>query len=173
MNKQLPIADQLEFLKFLRQVEQTNYEINITALGTQTIQQTLRNEIRRQGVAALKHDLELLYGDEFDIVETKEGIIVVAENEPGDFTFSWEIKNVIKALDYDPFVEADKYDTDLAVSKEKKMLREAEKASKAKTLAEKRQRKLEEIEKRKRQNELINKALADNFNGEQEDENKE
>jgi hypothetical protein len=50
------------------------------------------------------------------------------------------------------------------------MLREAEKASKAKTLAEKRQRKLEEIEKRKRQNELINKALADNFNGEQEEE---
>ena len=160
--------EQLNFKKFLLEVQNTNYQINTTAVGSITIQQTLRNEIRRKGVAALKADLELLYGDLFDIVETKEGIIVVVENEPGDFTFSWEIKSVIKALDYSPFDEADKYDMEMLAAQERKTLREAEKVAKAKTLAEKRQRKLDEMEKRKRQTEMVNKALAEDFNGEAE-----
>ena len=78
----------LEFTKFLKEVEQSQYDTNTTATGTVTIQQTTRNVLRKAGLAALKHDLELIYGDEFDILETKEGLVVAAENEPGDFTFS-------------------------------------------------------------------------------------
>jgi len=81
-------SEQTEFGKFLAEVEVTEYPTNTTATGTITIQQSLRNELRKKGVAALKADLIKLYGDQFDIVETKEGIVIVAENEPGDFTFS-------------------------------------------------------------------------------------
>jgi hypothetical protein len=48
----------------------------------------------------------VIYGDEFDIVETKEGIVIVAENQADDWTFSWELKSTIKALNFDPFLEA-------------------------------------------------------------------
>ena len=82
-----------KFSEFLRMVEETEYATNTTATGALTIQQSARNELRKVGVAALKADLEWLYGDEFDVVETKEGIVLVAENEPGDFTFSWELKH--------------------------------------------------------------------------------
>lgn len=54
---------------------------NTTSKGETTIQQTPRNELRREGLNALKQDLINLYGDDFDVVETKEGIIIVAENE--------------------------------------------------------------------------------------------
>lgn len=74
------------FAAFLKEVEQTNYPTNITATGALTIQQTTRNELRRKGVKALLEDLDALYGDTFDIVETKEGIIIVVENAA--FTFS-------------------------------------------------------------------------------------
>ena len=43
-----------------------------------------------------------MYGEDFDILETKEGIVIAAENEPGEFTFSWELKSTIKSIDYDP-----------------------------------------------------------------------
>lgn len=76
------------FADFLHTVEQTQFETNTTATGIVTIQQTPRNQLRKAGIEALKRDLEQIYGDEFDIVETKEGLIIIAENEPGDFTFS-------------------------------------------------------------------------------------
>jgi hypothetical protein len=28
-----------------------------------------------------------IYGDEFDVLETKDGLVLVAENEPGEWTF--------------------------------------------------------------------------------------
>lgn len=71
------------FKAFLRQVEETNFETNTTAAGTLTIQQTTRNKLRAEGVEALREDLIDLYGDEFDIVTTKEGIIIIAELEDG------------------------------------------------------------------------------------------
>ena len=63
-NKQINVSpNQLAFLDFLETVRMANYPTNVTALGTITIQQTLRNNLRREGVAALKHDLELIYGN--------------------------------------------------------------------------------------------------------------
>ncbi len=138
-----------KFSEFLRMVEETEYETNTTATGALTIQQSVRNELRKVGVAALKADLEWLYGDEFDVVETKEGIVLVAENEPGDFTFSWELKNTIKSLDYDPFIQASNYEEAVAEKAEKKAKAEAEKAERAQKLEEKRAKKLAEIEAKK------------------------
>lgn len=141
--------DDLQFGKFLEAVVDTNFETNTTATGTVTIQQSARNLLRKQGVEALKHDLELMYGEEFDILETKEGIIIAAENEPGEFTFSWELKSTIKSIDYDPFIEANNYDEEVAMKEEKKLRREQEKATKLKMLEEKRAKKLAEIERRR------------------------
>ena len=138
-----------KFSEFLRMVEETEYETNTTATGALTIQQSARNELRKIGVAALKADLEWLYGDEFDVVETKEGIVLVAENKPGDFTFSWELKNTIKSLDYDPFIQASNYEAAVAEKAEKKAKVEAEKAERAQKLEEKRAKKLAEIEAKK------------------------
>ena len=138
-----------KFSEFLRMVEETEYETNTTATGALTIQQSARNELRKIGVAALKADLEWLYGDEFDVVETKEGIVLVAENKPGDFTFSWELKNTIKSLDYDPFIQASNYEEAIAEKAEKKARVEAEKAERAQMLEEKRAKKLAEIEAKK------------------------
>lgn len=138
-----------KFSEFLRMVEETEYETNTTATGALTIQQSARNELRKIGVAALKADLEWLYGEEFDVVETKEGIVLVAENKPGDFTFSWELKNTIKSLDYDPFIQASNYEEAVAEKAEKKARVEAEKAERAQKLEEKRAKKLAEIEAKK------------------------
>lgn len=77
-----------QFSEFLHEIESASYPTNTTSTGTVTIQQTLRNQLRRKGQIALLEDLKALYGDEFDIVETKDGIVIVAENEAGDFTFS-------------------------------------------------------------------------------------
>ena len=119
---------ELEFVKFLESIETMELDTNTTATGLKTIQQSKRNELRKLGVTALKHDLERIYGDQFDIVETKEGIVIIAENEPGDFTFSWELKNTIKSLDYDPFIEANNYEEGLAEKQAKKERQAKEKA---------------------------------------------
>ncbi len=76
------------FTQFLQEVEQSELATNITTTGITTIQQSLRNGLRRQGVKALLEDLLAVYGDHFDIVETKDGIVIVAYNEPGDFNVS-------------------------------------------------------------------------------------
>ena len=73
----------------------------------------------------------------FDVVETKDGIVIVAENEPGDFTFSWEVKTTIKAIDYDPFIKAQ---------------REKDKEDKIKATEAKRAKKLAELEARQNNN---------------------
>lgn len=71
------------FKQFLKKVEQTEFKTNTTASGTLTIQQTKRNELRVEGVEALREDLVALYGDDFDILTTKEGLIIVAELADG------------------------------------------------------------------------------------------
>ena len=138
-----------KFSEFLRNIETTEFETNTTATGALTIQQSIRNELRKQGLTALKADLEWLYGKEFDVVETKDGIVLVAENEPGDFTFSWELKNTIKSLDYDPFIQASNFEEATAEKAEKKARIEAEKAERARKLSEKRAKKLAELEAKK------------------------
>lgn len=87
----------------------------------------------------------MLYGAQFDIVETKDGIVIAAENEPGDFTFSWEIKSTIKALDYDPFVEASNYDEAQAQKIKRKQDKEDEKRAKVAALEEKRAKRLAKL----------------------------
>lgn len=136
-----------KFADFLREVAITEYETNMTATGAVTIQQSARNELRKRGVEALKQDLQWLYGEDFDVVETKEGIVLVAENEPGNFTFSWELKNTIKSLDYDPFIQANNYEEALAEKQAKKEKQAREKEAKIKALEEKRAKKLAEIER--------------------------
>ena len=91
---------------------------NTTANGMVTIQQTQRNQLRKEGLQAFKQDLIDWYGSEgFDVVETKEGIVIVAEaaarnDDDGDggYTFSWEIKPTIKNLDYDHFIESNNFE---------------------------------------------------------------
>ena len=141
---------QPQFIDFLKGVEQTEFEINTTATGASTIQQSRRNILRKEGIAALKADLEWLYGGDFDIVETKDGLVIVAENEPGDFTFSWEIKSTIKSIDYDPFIEASAYEEEELAKSEKKLLKEQEKQQKLNELEAKRLKKLQELELKKR-----------------------
>ena len=138
-----------KFSEFLHNIETTEFETNTTATGALTIQQSTRNELRKEGLAALKADLEWLYSKEFDIVETKDGIVLVAENEPGDFTFSWELKNTIKSLDYDPFIQASNFEEAIAEKAAKKARIEAEKAERARKLSEKRAKKLAELEAKK------------------------
>lgn len=140
---------QPKFKDFLAKLESSEFETNTTATGARTIRQSERNELRKEGVAALMEDLMWLYGDTFDIVETKDGIVIVAENEPGDFTISWELKNTIKSVDYDPFLEATAYEESEIEKENKRAAREEEKARKAAALEEKRAKKLAEIEAKK------------------------
>ena len=73
--------NELKFIDFLYQVQDSTYEQNTTSTGTTTIKQTLRNNIRTEGVEALLHDMKMLYGDDFDIVRTKEGIVFTVLTE--------------------------------------------------------------------------------------------
>lgn len=132
------------FSDFLHEVEKTEYPTNTTSTGNVTIQQSIRNELRKKGVAALKADLQWLLED-FDIVETKEGIVIVAEND--DFTFSWELKNTIKSIDFDPFMEANAYDESLAEKESKKRKAEEEKKQKLEQINKKREAKLAQLNK--------------------------
>lgn len=134
-----------EFGNFLAKVSSSSFETNTTATGSITIQQSTRNALRREGVKALLADLTALYPD-FDVVETASGIILVAENEPGDFTFSWELKSTIKSLDYDPFIEAERHYDATTAKQAKREAREAEKAERAANIAAKRAKKLAEVE---------------------------
>ena len=47
-----------KFSEFLHNIETTEFETNTTATGALTIQQSTRNELRKEGLAALKADLE-------------------------------------------------------------------------------------------------------------------
>lgn len=50
--------DMSKFLEFLHNLEQMNFETNTTANGVATIQQTPRNQIRKDGVAAFLEDVK-------------------------------------------------------------------------------------------------------------------
>lgn len=129
----------LKFTSFCRQIASLDaLPTNITASGTETVQQTTRNQWRAEGVAALVDDLKQMYGDEVDILVTKEGIVFAIENEATGYTISWELKNTIKALDYDPFAEANAYDDEVAEKAAKAKARQDAAAAKAALMAEKR-----------------------------------
>lgn len=136
-----------KFVEFLHEIEEAVLPTNETTKGDITIQQTPRNELRRKGLDALKQDLQVIYGDEFDIVETKEGIVIVAENQADDWTFSWELKSTIKALNFDPFLEAGNWDEDQAAKRAKKERIATERAAKEKALAEKRAKAMARMDK--------------------------
>lgn len=143
------VNNSLAFKDFLHKLEQLPLEVKEKTNGTATIQQTTRNLLREEGVAALLADLKALYGDEFDIVETADGIDFVAENEISDITITWELKSTIKSIDYDPFLEADRYDEMKAEKQDKKAAREKEKVAKEELVKERRLAKLAEIEAKK------------------------
>lgn len=127
-----------KFTEFLHKVETEDLAVSETATSRQMISQSLRNQWRKAGVDALYEDLKAFYPD-FDIVQTKDGIVLVAENEPGDFTVSWELKSSIKNIDYDPFIEAGNYEVELeqkAVKKESKRIAEEEKAKRRQKLTD-------------------------------------
>ena len=132
------------FANFLHEVEQTNYSTNKTASGALTIQQSTRNSLRREGLKALVADLKAWLPD-FDIVETKDGIVIVAENEPGDFTFSWELKSTIKSINYDPFIAANNWEEKQIQDAAKKADRIKRAEEKQEALAEKRAKKLKTL----------------------------
>lgn len=142
------VKQSLAFKDFLHKLEELPLEVKEKTNGTATIQQTTRNQLREEGVAALLSDLTNLYGDEFDIVETADGICFVAENEKSDITITWELKSTIKSIDYDPFVEASNYDEMRAEKVAKKEARDKEKAEKEELVRIKRAQKLAEIEAR-------------------------
>ena len=77
-----------DFLTFLQELESTELPTNTTATGSIIIQQSLRNELRKRGLKAFGAFLKDTYGDKFDILETKEGLVIAVENAPGDFTLS-------------------------------------------------------------------------------------
>ena len=54
----MPTNYKPKFGEFLKKIEAANFETNTTATGALTIQQSKRNELRKEGVAALKADLE-------------------------------------------------------------------------------------------------------------------
>ena len=143
------VNNSLAFKDFLHKLEQLPLEVKEKTNGTATIQQTTRTILREEGVAALLADLTALYGDEFDIVETADGIDFVAENEASDITITWELKSTIKSIDYDPFLEADRYDEMKAEKQAKKDAREKEKLQKEELVKERRLAKLAEIEAKK------------------------
>lgn len=136
------------FANFLHEVEQTDYSTNKTASGALTIQQSTRNSLRREGLKALVTDLKAWLPD-FDIVETKDGIVIVAENEPGDFTFSWELKSTIKSIDYDPFIAANNWEEKQIQDAAKKADRIKRAEEKQEALAEKRAKKLKALKSNK------------------------
>ena len=49
----------LRFKEFLHQVEKTHFNTKTTVAGKNTIQQTTRNVLRKDGLAALKADLQI------------------------------------------------------------------------------------------------------------------
>jgi hypothetical protein len=134
------------FGTFLTKVSQTHYDVNTTATGSVTIQQSARNDLRREGLEALKADLKALYVNEgaCELVETKEGLVLVVENP--DFTFSWEIKSTIKSLDFDPFIEANNYDEARAAKETKAAEKASNQAKREHDIAEKRAQKMAELE---------------------------
>lgn len=129
-------------IEFLEEVAATQWPFKQTSTGTITIQQTVRNELRRKGMEALAKDLIELYGSYSDIVETADGITLVEQLIGDDLiaepTFNWEIDCTIKAVNYDAFAEADIY----AEAKEKKdrerSAKQAEKQLKEDQLARRR-----------------------------------
>lgn len=135
-----------QFSTFLTEIENSNYPTNTTSAGSITIQQSIRNELREKGIEALIADLKLLYPD-FDIVRTKEGIVIVAENP--DFTFSWELKNTIKSIDFDPFLEANTFDELTAEKKNKAIFKEKQLKLKEEAIQRKRAQKLEQINRKR------------------------
>lgn len=143
------VKNSLAFKDFLHKLEELPLEIKEKSNGTVTIQQTTRNQLREEGVSALLKDLIVLYGDDFDIVETADGICVVAENGASNITITWEIKSTIKSPDYDPFIEADNYDEQRSLKMAKKEAREKEKVEKEILLKKKRAEKLAELDAKK------------------------
>ena len=138
------------FAAFLREVAETSFPLAVTASGSRIIAQSDRNRLRQKGLEALESDLRALFDSEFDVVRTKDGLVIVAENDgENPFTFSWELKSTIKSLDYDPFIEADNYSEAQEAKRAKKEASERAKKEREAVVSAKRAEKVAEIEARK------------------------
>lgn len=96
----------IDFLKEIEAEYPNGLPTNKTTTGMLTIKQTLRNTLRAKFADALGEDLASLLSD-FDIAVTANGVVVVAEI--ADQTVSFELKVVVRGLDYDPFIDAMSY----------------------------------------------------------------
>lgn len=124
------------FANFIYNVADESWPLKTTVTGITTIQQTTRNNLRKEGVAALLADLQTLYGDQtFDIVETNDGIVFTITTKDG-WRFNWEISSTIKAVDpYDPFQEAELHKAQRIQQEKEKKNKEAAAHSLAKQRA--------------------------------------
>lgn len=121
--------------------------VAVTSAGSRIISQSERNKLRQEGLEALELDLKDAFGTSFDVVRTKDGLVIVAEG--GDFTFSWELKSTIKSLDYDPFIEAENYVEAVEERNAKKEALEKAKLAREEAIRAKREAKVAEIEAKK------------------------
>lgn len=135
------------FKDFLARVEKTSLPMAVTSSGSRIISQSERNKLRQEGLEALEGDLKDAFGTSFDVVRTKDGLVIVAEGD--DFTFSWELKSTIKSLDYDPFIEAGNYAEAVEERNAKKEALEKAKLAREEAIRAKREAKVAEIEAKK------------------------
>ena len=135
------------FKDFLARVEKSALPMAVTSAGSRIISQSERNKLRQEGLEALENDLKDAFGTSFDVVRTKDGLVIVAEG--GGFTFSWELKSTIKSLDYDPFIEAENYVEAVEERNAKKEALEKAKLAREEAIRAKREAKVAEIEAKK------------------------
>ncbi len=115
-----------------------------TAAGSLIIDQSPRNKMRADLVNILIEDFKELYGEEyFDILLTKDGIVLAITNEETGKVVSLELKTTIKSLDFDPFFESYNYERELLAKAKKQNAAEEKKQRKIKIAEINRQEKLQ------------------------------
>lgn len=142
--------------KFLADLEKEQLKTNITAAGTRTIQQTIRNLRRKEMMDAIYKDL---IADGIDVFQTNDGLVLTAYNssisnfikdETSDTGYrelpiALQLTNTIKALDYDVEYEAEEYEIEQEEKAEK--AKEQEQAKKEKIARDTLIRERQELER--------------------------
>lgn len=104
------------FINFLHnEVSGKSLPVSTSRNGQTVISQSTRNKLRSDGLAALYTDLKAAFdAANLDLLETKNGFLLVAE--AANLTFTWEFKSAIKGIEpsYDPFAEAQAWDDEKA-----------------------------------------------------------
>lgn len=137
-----------DFTKTLMDVQNASYTTS-ESRGVPVIQQTQRNNLRKQLMKGLENTIRALVEDEeggnvANIHITSEGIVVEVENasisnvEDGNGFISFVIDIKMKDLLYDALTEADAYEAEVKEKAEK--AKKAQEAKQAKIAADKARR---------------------------------